>query len=415
MSECEITFAIIGCGGRGRGFAEMLKLPEFRSRVVAIAEPDDKKRQYIAELWNIPASSCFRYAEELFQGPKIADAVINTTQDQMHKETALSALARGYHMLLEKPMAVTLEDCREITEAAEKSGLLVMICHSLRYHAVYNQLKKIIDSGRLGEIVSFDHIEGVGNIHQSFSYVRGAWGNESRSTFMLMAKCCHDFDLFQYLFSCQCRYVSSFGKLSYFNSGHAPTGAPKYCLAGCPAEVECPYHVCKIYVYPPWRNAFANYTDEEMLEKLRTDPRGKCVFRCDNDVVDHQVAALEYEDGMTGTFTMTAFHPGGRFTRIHGTNGYAEAAMYGEKNLKIVDFITGAKEEITVPLREGDGHGGGDFLVMHDLIHMLRKGIAPALSRTGVRNSLESHLLVFAAELSRREKRMVEVKELELD
>ncbi len=413
MPEHELTFAVIGYGGRGRGFAEMLKLPEFRSRVVAVAEPDDRKRELAAKLWNLPEEKCFRSAKEFFACPKMADAVINTTQDQMHKETALAALASGYHMLLEKPMAVTLGDCREITEAAERSGLLVMICHSLRYHAVYDKLRKIIESGQLGEIVSFDHIEGVNHIHQSFSYVRGPWANESHSTFMLLAKCCHDFDLFQHLFSKKCARVMSFGRLSYFNRAHAPDGAPEYCLDGCPAERECPYHACKIYVHPPWRGAFNSYTDEEMLELLKTAPQGKCVFRCDNDVVDHQVAALEYEGGMTGTFTMTAFHPGGRFTRVHGTLGYAEAAMYGTNNLRVVDFATGIRDEITVPLREGDGHGGGDFLVMHDFTRMLRHSSAPQQLRSGARNSFNSHLVVFAAERSRRENRMVEINELE--
>ncbi len=413
MSERELTFAVLGYGGRGGSFAQMLKLPEFRSRVVAVAEPDDRKRGNAAKLWNLPPDKCFRTAEEFFAHPKMADALINTTQDQMHHETALTAIASGYPMLLEKPMGVSLTECREITEAAERAGLPVIVCHSLRYHAVYDKLKKIIESGKLGEIVSFDHIEGVGTIHQSFSYVRGPWGNEARSTFMLMAKCCHDIDLFQHLFGKKCERVMSFGRLTYFNRAHAPAGAPKYCLDGCPAERECPYHVCKIYVYPPWNGALRDYTNEEMLEILKKDPRGRCVFQCDNDVVDHQVAALEYAGGMTGTFSMTAFHPGGRFTRVHGTLGYAEAAMYGEKNLRLVDFATGSRDEITVPLREGDGHGGGDFLVMHEFTRILRAGGKPDQVRTGVRNSFDSHLVVFAAERSRREKRLVEISELE--
>lgn len=417
MESKRLEFAVIGCGGRGRGFAEMLKLPEYNSQVVAIAEPDQRKREIIAKLWDLSPECCFETAEAFFAQPKMADAVINTTQDQMHLATALLAVGRGYPMLLEKPMAVMLEDCRSITESAEKANLLVMVCHSLRYHSVYYTLRKLILSGRIGEVVSFDHIEGVGNIHQSFSYVRGAWGNESRSTFMLMAKCCHDIDLFQYLFERRCERVSSFGQLTYFRQENAPEGAPKYCLDGCPAERECPYHVCKVYTYQPWRNiAFASYDDEEMMELLRTHPHGRCVFRCDNDVVDHQVASLEYEGGLTGTFTMTAFHPGGRFTRIHGTKGFIEASMYGEENIKITDFVTGNHEIINIPLREGDGHGGGDFLVMHDFVRALRAGGNPEFVRTGVRNSFNSHKIVFAVEKARLEKRVVEIdkfKELE--
>jgi predicted dehydrogenase len=153
------------------------------------------------------------------------------------------------------------------------------------------------------------------------------------------------------------------------------------------------------------------FTGEPLKQALQAGPYGKCVFQTDNDVVDHQVVSMEFKHGQTVTFTMTAFTPfGGRRIRIHGTKGYMEAAT--ETRIVEVHEFWGEKkhETIEVPAREG-GHGGADPLVMRTLIEAIETN-NPGLVTTNLKNSLESHKIVFASERSRREGRVVHLNEL---
>ncbi len=405
----ELTYVILGYGGRGSTFAQLLQEPQFNGRVVAVAEPNPDRRAEAGRLWQLPENRLFHTASDLLAQPRLADALINTTMDQLHASTAIPAMRKGYHVLLEKPMAVTWEDCVAIERTQRETGVVVAVVHSLRYHLLYAKLNKMISSGLIGEVVSFDQLEGVGDVHYSSSYVRGNWANYGRSSFMLMTKSCHDIDLFSYLVKRDCRRVASFGSLTYFTREHAPAGAPQFCLDGCPAENECPYHCVKIYVERPfWRFVFPRKDDASVVEYLRTGPYGKCVFQTDNDVVDHQVVILEYEGGITGTFTMTAFHPGGRFIRVHGTKGFIQGDLDG-RTLIHHDFITGEKSTIQVPPATGS-HGGGDALVLASFGQAVRQGNPQAVLTTA-QESLASHRIVFAAEQARLEGRVVSLDE----
>ncbi|MHB9035996.1 MAG: Gfo/Idh/MocA family protein [Armatimonadota bacterium] len=406
----EVTFAVIGYGGRGCTFAALAKKPQFFAQVVAVAEPDPDKRAMAARDCDIPESRVFASASDLLSCEKMSDAVINTTPDRMHIETAIPAMEKGYHLLLEKPMAVTLGDCTSIEETQRRTGVIVCVCHSLRYQTLYATIKQMIESDLIGDVVSLDQIEGVSPVHQSHSYVRGNWGNTSKSTFMLMAKSCHDIDILSYLVNRRCERVSSFGSLAYFSAKSKPAGAPSRCLDGCPAETQCLYHCGKVYLEDTfWRMHFPRKDDESVIEYLRTGPYGRCVFDCDNDVVDHQVVNLEYENGVTATFTMTAFHPGGRYVRVHGTRGYIEGS-FEDGAIKHTNFSTGRVNTIQLPPGEGT-HGGGDYLVMKSMVDAIRRG-DPSAVLTSAQASLESHRIVFAAETSRLEKRVVELKEV---
>jgi predicted dehydrogenase len=403
----ELTFAILGYGGRGRGFAHMLKEPAFAGRVVAVAEPDPDKRADAARLWDLPPDRLFDSAAGLLAQPRLADVMINTTMDRLHAATAIPAMRLGYHLLLEKPMAVTLADCEAIERTQRATGVVVCVAHSLRYHRLYATVKAMIDAGQIGEVMSFDQLEGVGDVHFSHSFCRGNWGNQSRSTFMLMSKSCHDIDLFSHLVGRPCRRVSSFGSLRHFTRANAPHGAPERCLDGCPAAEACPYHAAKVYLdIRDWRYVFPRQDDASVREYLRAGPYGRCVYQTDNDVVDHQVVALEYEGGLTGTFTMTAFHPGGRYLRVHGTKGFLQADV-DRLDIWHTDFITRNTSQIKVAIGAG-GHGGGDSLVMRSLVDAVRQGDPQAVLTTA-QESLASHRIVFAAEQSRLEGRVVEL------
>ncbi|MBS1702743.1 MAG: Gfo/Idh/MocA family oxidoreductase [Armatimonadetes bacterium] len=412
--QTKLTFVLLGAGARGTMFAEILANDYAPGTLVAVAEPNPERRAKIAEMHGIPAERQYETWEALLAESKLADVAINTTMDRHHVESSLLALGLGYHMLLEKPMASTLADCVAIADAARKSGRIVSICHSLRYNDVYSAVRDILASGRIGDIVSVDQLEAVEHIHQSHSFVRGNWGNESRSAFMLLAKSCHDIDILFDLVHDDCVRVGSFGSLKFFTKAYAPEGAPLRCLDGCPAEDECPYHAMKVYgAEKGWGRYIGLPRDPELLRPILMEgPYGKCVFQTDNDVVDHQVVTMEFAKGQTVTFTMTAFtHFGGRRLRIHGTKGYLEAATETRK-ISVQEFWgEKASEEIEIPVREG-GHGGADPLVIGTLIRAIESG-DPSLVTTNTENSLKSHKIVFAAERARREGRVVNLSELD--
>ena len=347
---------------------------------------------------------------EVADRPKMADFVIISMQDAMHCEPALRCIERGYDILLEKPMAPTAKECREICLAAEKKGTKIVVCHVLRFTEFFCAIKDIIDEGVLGDIMSVVHLENVGNTHQSHSFVRGNWRNTAESSPMILAKSCHDTDIIQWLIGKECRKVQSFGSLSYFTAANRPAGAPDYCVEGCPHADTCYYNAVRLYYDDKnngwFRGAAANTpgnpTDEEVLDAITHGPYGRCVFACDNDVVDHQVVNMEFEGGCTVMFSMNCFNEGGRSIRIFGTKGELRAAMRSKK-IEVFTFADRRTKEYPVE-RAGNtiasGHGGGDTGIMVDFLRYLR-GETPSKSVCSIRTSYLNHLIAFASEQSR--------------
>jgi predicted dehydrogenase len=406
-----VSFLVLGCGGRGRNFMSWCERNPKLGRVVAIAEPDAARRETLATIHGIPPERQFESWETALAVPKLADAVINTLMDRLHHASSLAALKLGYHMLLEKPMATSLEECMAIEGAARASGKHVAVCHSSRYSPVYSETKRILDSGAIGRLISFDQLEGVDPIHQSHSFVRGNWGNSERSTFMLLAKSCHDIDVFAWLVGRRCRKVSSFGALTFFRPESAPPGAGLRCTS-CRIERDCMYSALKIYHSPAthWyagHAGLAKQPSEYVLQQLETGPYGKCVWHTDNDVVDHQVVNFLFDDDVTGTFTMTAFAPHGRRLRLNGTLGYLTTNTE-DLRIDVVRFADGATTSVAIPPRAGS-HGGSDDVLMRNFVDSILQN-DPSLILTDATESLASHRIVFAAETSRLSGEMIDLE-----
>ncbi|MDE0768020.1 MAG: Gfo/Idh/MocA family oxidoreductase [Opitutaceae bacterium] len=407
-----IRIAIIGAGGRGTTFANIIGDNPHLAKVVAVAEPREAYRKAIQKKHGISDTNCFSDWEAFVAADKLCDAVVVATMDQDHVGPAVACMDKGYHMLLEKPMAVRLEDCQRIAAAQARNGVITSVCHSLRYHKGFAAVKAILDSGRIGAIQTIDHLEQVAFWHQAHSYVRGNWGNEEKASFMLMAKSCHDIDYLTHLIGKNCLRVSSFGGLGHFRKENAPEGATARCTDGCPVEQTCPYSAIKAYIHTDrevWPANVCSYdhSSEAHLEAIRTGPYGRCVYSCDNDVVDHQVVAMEYEDNITVTFTMTAFTAGeGRRMRVHGSLG---ELYFDESTITIQDFATGNKETIAIGAETG-GHGGGDNRLALNWLAGLAANSAENI-KTDVHRSLRTHSIAFAAEASRKEQRMIDVSE----
>ena len=408
-----VTLLIIGCGARGGGYAEFARHFPERAKIVAVADPNPVRRNSVGDEHQVPAERRFTCWEDAAKAPRLADAVLICTQDVMHEAPAIAFASLGYAILLEKPMAPTAQACRNIVAAVKKAGVLFAVCHVMRYTAYTRKLKETLDSGAIGDIVSIQHLEPVGYWHQAHSFVRGNWRNEKESSPMLLAKCCHDLDWLRFVMGQPCRQVHSFGTLLHFRKEQAPRGAATRCV-DCPKDIEgnCPYSALKIYLRDRLDKGIDGWpvsvltdkvTPETVRKALEVGPYGRCVYACDNDVVDNQVVNLLFDNGATASMTMTAFtQHSGRLTRIFGTRGVIDT---DSNEITLMDFLTDRKTVIETAVKNDGGiltgHGGGDFGLMDAFVTSVASH-DPTQIHSGIDETLESHLMVFAAEESRR-------------
>lgn len=404
------TVAIIGVGGRGSdSYGYLIDLDKEHFKIVSLCDIRREWLERAGERFGVPAENLFLSEEEFFQ-EKRADILLVTTPDSCHVRHALKAFELGYDILLEKPITDNREECEKLLAAQKKYGRKALVCHVLRYAPAFLKAKELLDSGAIGRLVSIEALERVGSWHQAHSYVRGNWRKREECTPMILAKCCHDLDLLQYYAGSKCKSVSSIGDLAFFKAENAPEGSAKRCVA-CAAEKDCPYSAKHIYI-TLWKNkgcpedgwpfniiTGAPVTEEKLQKAIEEGPYGRCVFHCDNDVVDHQQTLMTFENGVTATLTMTAFtYGGGRRITFHGT--YGEIVLDEqlgniyvgryEKDPEIIDF-----SEIN---EKGYAHGGGDHGLIKQLYAMLE---GDAAQTTSLEASLESHLMGICAEESR--------------
>ncbi len=405
----KLTAVILGYGMRGQAYAKYSVDHPEELEIVAVAEPVEDKLNLAKRQHNLLEDKCFTTWEQLADLPKIADFAVISMQDNMHCEQSLKMIEKGYNLLLEKPMAPTAHECKLISEAAEKKGVKIIVCHVLRFTQFFCKIKDIIDNGDLGDIMSMVHMENVNDLHQSHSFVRGNWRNSKESAPMILAKSCHDTDIIQWLIGKPCKKVQSFGSLTHFTKENRPEGAPDYCVQGCPKADECLYNAVKLYYDDKdnlWFRGVATNkvlpTDEEVMEAITTGPYGRCVYACDNDVVDHQVVNMEFEGGTTVSFSMNAFNKGGRFIRIFGTMG----ELYGDMDENTIEVFSFKTREFTnynlnkIGHDITSGHGGGDTGIMVDLMKYFGED-EQSKSICNINTSYMNHLICFAAEESR--------------
>lgn len=398
------TVLICGAGSRGRTVygRYCLRRPDL-GRVVAVAEPDPERRQAIAEEHGIPAEGQFASWREAAARPRLADIAVVSSPDQAHVEPAVGFLELGYHLLLEKPMAPNAAGCRAIVEAARKAPGISAVCHVLRYSAYFRALKRMIDNGAVGRPVTIRHLEPVNFWHFAHSFVRGNWRRSDQSSPFILAKCCHDMDLLLYLSGRRPSGLYSYGNLFHFRPEQAPAGHSERCL-GCAVEPTCPYSAVRFYgdALSEGRHGWPLdvVTDERTADGLRraleTGPYGRCVYHCDNDVPDHQVVSLSFDDGMSASLVATAFTDRrDRETEILGSHG----SLSGDgETIVHMNFLT---RTVTRHRIEAEGaHMGGDDAMLGEFFTAVAQG-RPDLISTSPEVSLDSHLMAFLAEESR--------------
>lgn len=416
MSGKIVRIAIAGVGSRGKNAygLELLNMKD-RAKVVAVADIDPERLALAGDAHEVPDEMRFPSAEAMLAMSKLADAMLVCTQDRQHVPHAVAALKKGYDVMMEKPISPKLEDLQEITKVARENKRRVVVCHVLRYTPFFQAIKKTIDSGVLGDVVSIQALENVRYWHQAHSFVRGNWRREEDTSPMILAKCCHDLDYLVWLCGKKCERVSSYGSLMYFKESNAPEGAALRCTQGCKAKANCPYDAEKIYltnkdtgilggnVEWPTDVLAENPTEEKIRHAIETGPYGRCVFHCDNDVVDHQIVNMQMEGGASLSLTMSAFTSiGGRTIKVMGTLGDLWGDMH-ENKIRIGVF---GKEPQIIDLGKEEkdfaGHGGGDRLLMEQFVDLMQ-GKEPDGTITTLETSVESHLVALAAEKSRLE------------
>lgn len=425
MENRPITAIIVGAGHRSFVYSELAKTNPEMLKIVGVADPNPIRRKKAMDYFGFKEDMCFENAEELAKKGKLADTVINGTMDEQHLETAVPLLDAGYDMLLEKPFAPNEEEMRQIVNCAKKNNSKVMICHVLRYTPFYYAIKERIVNGEIGDIINIQTTEHVSYHHLSTSYIRGKWANSDKChTSMLLAKCCHDLDIIMWMMSeTKPKQISSFGGKFQFKPENAPKEAGTICMKDCPLVDTCVYSTKRLYIDHPDRWAFyvwdalegkKNVTIEDKIALMKSDsPYAKCIYKCDNNVVDHQSVLINFESGATGTHNMV----GGsaeprREIHIIGTKGEIFGNFEESKFtvLKIDPSPDAHNEECDVEevdLRvTGDmvgaygGHGGGDERLAADFVKFIR-GEKPSLACTSIFDSVAGHLSVYLADKSR--------------
>jgi predicted dehydrogenase len=411
-----VDAVLVGAGNRGRfvfgGYA--LANPD-RLRIAALAEPDAEKREEMAREHGIPEQKCFRDWRELLGEDRLAPLAIVATGDTLHVEPTLAAFARGYHVLLEKPIAPTPEECVRVVEAAEAAQRMLQIGHVLRYTPFYRRVHEIIESGVLGELVSLDLREDVAYWHMTHSFVRGKFRNRELAAPIVLAKSCHDLDLMVWFAARPAIRVSSFGSVGHFRAAARPEGAPERCTDGCPAQQDCPHDAERFYLGPdeeiariwPWSDVSLDSSREARRRALETGRYGRCVYRCDNDVADHQVVAVEFEGGAIGSLTVQGLgSEEERTIRLSGTRGELSGSLHsGLIEVSRHGVFGDERHEVG---GSALGHFGGDGGLLDHFSEVLQRRAAGEIRASG-RVSLESHLLGFAAEQARLSSSVVEM------
>lgn len=404
---------LLGVGGRGGTYARHSR--RYGAEIVAAVDLNREKLEQFGREYGVPQERLYSSWEECLSKEKFADAVINATPDRIHYRSTMAALDKGYHVLLEKPMAQTEAECREIVERAEEKGLLLMVCHVLRYAGFFEKLKELYDAGAIGQLINLELTENESFWHHAHSYVRGVFRREEESNPWILSKSCHDLDLIVYITGKRCLSVVSEGERSYFSRANAPEGGPERCLEGCPREQECLYFAPRVYLSQfdhvgwPATHICQDTSYNARLEALRSGPYGRCVFRCDNDVMDRQSAVFQLEGGATATFNAIGLSSENtRVIRLFGSQG----ELYGsltEDRLTLTSFSTGRREVFdTSDPSNSSYHGGGDYSLTEDFLNAVATGRREL--KTSARLSLQSHLMGFAAERSRKEGIRVEIE-----
>ena len=428
----KVKLAVIGTGNRYLfAYSPYIKKHSDTIELVAVSDIIEYRVNLAGDFHNLKKEQIFldwKLMLEYIKDKEI-DGILITTSDCDHYIPSMECLRQGYNLLLEKPISPNIKECIDIVNLANKKKLTVMVAHVLRYTPFFKKMKEIIDSGAIGNVQSIAHNENILSFHYAHSFVRGIWRNSNTSSPIILSKSCHDLDILLYLIGDdkECIYVSGFGSLNHFRKEHAPKNAPKICSSKCSEYKTCPYSV-DIYYHLmdkkeiSYSTAVApENTKESLSENLKNGPYGRCVYYCDNNVCDHISSIIEFDNGMTATFSLSAFTDDiSRTIKVMGSHGQIrgntekdiiEVSVFGRgkgdyKN-KYTNIYHPLKEE-QKDNKEISGHDGGDSRFLSEFIKTLKGNYKDSVP---VSISLKSHIMAFALEKSRLEHKVIKISD----
>lgn len=397
-----VTAITLGAGSRGNVYGNYAVQYPDQLDITGVAEPIAIRNERYAKKHTIDDGNRFTTWEDVFKRPKFADAVIISTPDNLHYGPCIQALKMGYDILLEKPISPSEKECREILRLAKQTGRIVAVCHVLRYAPYFIKLRELMHSGAIGEVISIQHLEPIAYEHMAHSYVRGNWHNSKATTPIILAKSCHDLDILKWMLDKPSKKIQAFGDLKWFRKENAPAGSTARCTDGCAAEPTCPYSAPDLYATKRKRLYVFDMPEDKsqwqsfILEQLKTTNYGRCVYKMENDQPDHYTCNILFDKNVTASFSMEAFTSyEGRRTRIMGSTGDITGDMH---SFTLTDFRSGKKTEWK---QDTDMHGGGDWRLVADWVQAVSEQNA-ALLTSSIDASIESHVMGFAAEKSRK-------------
>ena len=403
MKQGRVTFSVVGLGGRASAYLSALQeLYPNEHQVVAVADPDPVKQARARNDYGLQDNQIFDTDLDLMEQPRLSDVAIVATQDKLHLRDIRGLLAKGYDLILEKPVATTLEELQEIA-AVSKSfpDQMVAVCHVLRHTVFFGEIRRILESGRFGPVVSIQHNENIGYYHFAHSYVRGPWNNSETSGPLTLTKSCHDMDILLYLLgNTHCQQISSYGALSIFNREHYDPATMAPMCVDCSQNESCAFSAPKLYSSGKIKSVVFDLSSvDKVRENLGTSPYGRCVYHCDNNVVDHQSTAIKFDNGVTATFNLSAFSAKvNRSLKIMCQFGEIRAI---EKPylIETTDFRTDETTVTELDIRDR-GHGGGDKAFVKDFMESYLHGVP---FNSTLEHAIESHAMALLAEESRKD------------
>ena len=428
----QLKVALVGAGNRGNTYCGYSLSEPDELKVVAVVDIDPVHRNESAERYGLAAERSFSALDDFLAAKIECDFVVNATMDEMHYETAIKLIGAGYNLVLEKPITPTYEQLKEIETLAKEKGVKILVCHVLRYTPFFRTIKKLIKEGKIGKINTIEMNEHVGIYHFLDSYVRGKWNSEKTcGSGFLLAKCCHDTDLMCWLNDAsEPDKVSSFGSRALFIPQNAPVGATEFCYQ-CPHVKTCMYSAQKTHLeqdlmpFQTWQRmgkSIDEITREEKEEFLKTDVYGRCAFRSGGDIVDRQMVQVQFKNGSLATLNMVGgASKAGRWLHIVGTEGeivgYVEEGKFTLVRFNWQDGRFEESEEVIdvssmiVNNSQYSGHAGGDYALMHDAVRFFA-GEGESISVTKIGDSVNGHMIAYAAEESRKNGVVVSLDEM---
>lgn len=403
MKQGRVTFSVVGLGGRASAYLSALQeLYPNEHQVVAVADPDPVKQACARNDYGLQDNQIFDTDLDLMEQPRLSDVAIVATQDKLHLRDIRGLLAKGYDLILEKPVATTLEELQEIA-AVSKSfpDQMVAVCHVLRHTVFFGEIRRILENGRFGPVASIQHNENIGYYHFAHSYVRGPWNNSETSGPLTLTKSCHDMDILLYLLgNTHCQQISSYGALLIFNRDHYDPATMAPMCVDCSQNESCAFSAPKLYSSGKIKSVVFDLSSvDKVRENLGTSPYGRCVYHCDNNVVDHQSTAMQFDNGVTATFNLSAFSAKvNRSLKIMCQFGEIRAI---EKPylIETTDFRTDETTVTELDIHDR-GHGGGDKAFVKDFMESYLHGVP---FNSTLEHAIESHAMALLAEESRKD------------